>query len=70
MLSLQKSFYTLVIPSILEEEYKWASNNLMDKLCIIHLFEADYNFNIKRLGKAILSQAKHLYLMADEQYDI
>jgi len=40
----------------------------MDKLCIIHLFEADFNANNKWIGWAIMTHVESQQLLADEQY--
>jgi len=39
--------------------------NQMDKLCIIHLFEADFNANNKWFGQAIMTQAEAQQLLAN-----
>jgi len=43
-------------------------NNEVDKLCIIHLFKADLNFNNKWLGNKTIVKAKKQDLIAKEQY--
>ena len=40
----------------------------MAKLQIIHLFEADFNFNSKWLGKTAVAQGELKQLLAQEQY--
>jgi len=40
----------------------------VEKLQIILLFEADFNANNKWLGWAIMYQAEHIHLLAQEQY--
>jgi len=40
----------------------------VEKLQIIHLFEADFNSNNKWLGWSMMVQAEVLHLLADEQY--
>jgi len=47
---------------------KVAGLNQVDKICIIHLFNADFNANNKWLGQAIMTQAKSKQLLADKQY--
>jgi len=45
---------------------KLPGNNDVAKLCIIHLFEADFNFSNKWLGKMTIAQAKVQGLIAQE----
>jgi len=40
----------------------------MEKLCIILLFEVDFNANNKWLGRAVWFQVENFYLLAMEQY--
>jgi len=40
----------------------------VSKLCIIHLFEGDFNFNNKWLGKMTIAQAELHDLLAHKQY--
>jgi len=47
---------------------KVAGNVNVEKLRIILLFEADFNYNNKWLGRAIMFNAESAGMMADEQY--
>jgi len=47
---------------------KQPGNLNVEKLCIILLFEGDFNNNDKWLGQAVMSHAKDHNLMAPEQY--
>jgi len=40
----------------------------VEKLCILLLFEADFNANNKWIGQAVMHQAKRHDLMAPEQF--
>jgi len=46
---------------------KMAGNCSVEKLCIIMLFEADFNNNNKWLGRAIMANAERQQLLAPEQ---
>jgi len=47
---------------------KVAGNDNVQKLCIIMLFEADFNNNNKWLGRAVMKLAEAHTLMALQQY--
>ncbi len=47
---------------------KQASNFKVEKLCIILLFEGDFNQNNKWLGRAVMFNAKSHHQMAHKQY--
>jgi len=47
---------------------KVAGLNQVDKLHIIHLFEADFNANNKWLGHVIMKKAESKQLLDNEQY--
>jgi len=47
---------------------KIPGNCNLDKLCIIVLFEADFNYNNKRIGQAVMLSAEQAGLLALEQY--
>jgi len=47
---------------------KLAGNDNMEKLCIIMLFEADFNHNNKWLGRVTIQLAEAKNLLAPEQY--
>jgi len=47
---------------------KTAGNFNVEKICIILLFEADFNANNKWIGRAVMFQAEQVNLLAEEQF--
>jgi len=47
---------------------KLAGNCWVEKLCIIMLFEVDFNSNNKWLGCALMAQVENNQALAEEQY--
>jgi len=47
---------------------KIPGNCNLEKLCIIVLFEADFNYNNKRIGRAVMVSAEKAGLLTQEQY--
>jgi len=47
---------------------KILGNCSLDKLRIIVLFEADFNYNNKRMGRVVMLPAEQVGLLVPEQY--